>query len=232
MIISPDLDRWRTPSDPVVLPPDEAHLWRVSLLAADETVHACASTLSADERQRADAFRFEKLRRRFVIGRGVLRTLLGRYLHRTPAELHFVYGPHGKPSLAGSQQARPLFFNVSQSEDVALIAVTWAGEIGVDLEHVRILSEWPEIAERILVPDPHAAPPVTLEDFFREWTRHEARIKAAGVGLGAPLAGEPRWSVHSLPPEKDFSAAVALPVGVQKLVSWSWDGNWPAGAGT
>jgi 4'-phosphopantetheinyl transferase len=213
---------WSNPTEPLEFEPDDAHLWRVSLTASDESVQAFEQTLSADERLRADSFRFEKLRRRFVIGRGVLRILLGRYLGCAPAELTFVYGPHGKPSLMGCHHARAIYFNVSQSEDVALVAVTWTGEIGVDLEHVRSISEWPEIAERILTHDRDAAPPANLADFFHEWTRHEARVKAAGLGLGGQPTGEQKWAVRSLSLEDNLVAAIAFPIGVRHFRCWQW----------
>jgi 4'-phosphopantetheinyl transferase len=205
-----------------VLEPDDAHVWRVSLNASDGSAQAFARTLSADERQRADSFRFEKLRRRFVIGRGLLRALLGQYVGRAPADLAFVYGPNGKPSLVGAVNARRIFFNVSQTEDVALVAVTSTGEIGVDVERVRTISEWPEITEHILSHDRDATPPDTLADFFHEWTRHEARVKAAGLGLGGQPGGEQKWSVRSLLLEKDLVAAVAFPIGVRHFTCWTW----------
>ena len=222
MPLPTDHPRWPTPAEPVALEPDDAHLWRVSLTASDESVEAFAQTLSADERLRADSFHFEKLRRRFIIGRGVLRTLLGQYLGRAPADLVFVYGPHGKPSLMGCLPARSIYFNVSQSEDVALIALTSTGEIGVDVEHVRAISEWPEIAEHILTHDRDAAPPSNLADFFHEWTRHEARVKAAGLGLGGQPAGEQKWSVRSLSLGGDLLAAIAFPIGVRHFRCWQW----------
>jgi 4'-phosphopantetheinyl transferase len=215
-------DPWPIATRPVELEPDGAHVWRVSLTASDESVQKFARSLSADERLRAESFRFDNLRRRFIIGRGVLRILLGQYVGRAPAELAFVYGPHGKPSLMGCLHARQIFFNVSQSEDVALIGITWIGEIGVDIEHVRTITEWPEIAERILIHDRDARSPSTLGEFFHAWTRHEAHVKAAGVGLGGEPASEQNWSVLSLPLEDNLVAAVAFPVNVRHFACWQW----------
>lgn len=211
-------------ADQFVLEPDEVHLWRVSLRSSDESVNEFAQTLSADERQRADRFRFTTHRRRFVVGRGVLRALLGQYLGRAPADLEFAYGVNGKPSLAGLANARRIFFNASQSEDSALVAVTWTGEIGIDVEHVRAVSDWTEIAQRILTPDREAVPPATVHEFVHEWTRHEARVKATGEGLGGEAAGEPEWVVRSFSLEKDLIAAVAFPTRVRHFTCRHWCG--------
>jgi len=216
---------WPLPPGEPGLEPDAAHLWRVSLDAPEGSGPALAQTLSADERQRADRFRFEADRRRFVVGRGALRALLGQYGGCAPAGLTFVYGPHGKPSLAGPPGAHGIFFNASRSDALALVAITRAGEIGVDLERVRALPEWREIARRVLTGDPDAAPPATLAAFFREWTRHEARLKASGLGLGGQPAAERTWDVRSLALEPDLVAAVALPAGVRQVACWSWCGH-------
>ncbi|MDO8540966.1 MAG: hypothetical protein Q7S40_11065 [Opitutaceae bacterium] len=216
-MLSPAHDRWPAPSPPHFLEPDEAHVWRTSLLASDAHIDAFAQTLSADERERAARFRFAIHRRRFVAGRGKLRSLLGRYLGHAPADLEFAYSPNGKPSLARSPNARSLFFNASHTEDCAMIAVTWVGEIGVDAEQVRPIPEWRDIARCILAPDPDAEIPSTLHEFFKEWTRHEARVKATGLGLGGQPAGEGKLAVHSLSLEKDLFAAVAFPAGVKNF---------------
>jgi hypothetical protein len=51
------------------------------------------------QQERAERFHFERDRRRYAVGRGILRRLLGGYSSLPPAELRFVYGLHGKPLL-------------------------------------------------------------------------------------------------------------------------------------
>ena len=224
------IDEWPAPSSHPVLGPDDVHLWRVSLNASDVSLHEFARTLSADERHRADCFRFEVHRRRFIVGRGVLRALLGQYVGQAPAALAFAYGPHGKPALTGSRRERGIFFNASGSDEFALMAVTRIGEIGVDLEHLRPVPEWREIAGRLLAADHDVAPPATPAEFFRAWTRHEAGLKAAGLGLGGAWPPGPAWELRSLLIDPDLVAALALPEGVRHVAGWSW-GNHCTAAG-
>src|SRR3954464_143573 len=99
MISPTSYDEWPVAPKRLHLAPDEVQVWQISLDGSAARVHAFTQTLAADERKRADDFRFAEHRRRFIIGRGTLRALLGQYLDRAPADLKFVYGPYGKPSL-------------------------------------------------------------------------------------------------------------------------------------
>ena len=149
-------------------------------------------TLDLEERERASRFHFEKHRRRFIVGRGVLRLLLGRYLRIAPEEVRFAYGPYGKPSLGGEHGGNRLRFNASHSHELAVYGFVHEQEIGVDVEYVKDDFQSEEIAVRFFsaqevqtltaLPkyERHAA-------FFRCWTRKEAYIKAIGSGLSHPL---------------------------------------------
>jgi 4'-phosphopantetheinyl transferase len=82
-----------------------------------------AQTLSSDERQRADRFDAEQHRTQFIIGRGILRNILGQYLCVEPSALQFHYTAQGKPSVVHPGNHR-ISFNVSHAEGLAVYAVT------------------------------------------------------------------------------------------------------------
>ncbi len=71
---------WPHTTNPPVLAADEAHVWAVPLAANAAARDALCCTLATDERARAEEFYFDDPRRRFVVARGALRVLLGRYL--------------------------------------------------------------------------------------------------------------------------------------------------------
>jgi 4'-phosphopantetheinyl transferase len=162
----------------------------VELVTADLDAEPCdARILSPDEIARANCFRFERDRRRFVAGRSVLRRELGRRIDRTPSELTFRYGPYGKPSLTDTD----IVFNVSHSGRAALYAFAPSGELGVDVEllaHTRdddddVAAQFFSSGEvATLAEQPSAERPAA---FLRCWTRKEAFIKARGEGLSLPL---------------------------------------------
>jgi 4'-phosphopantetheinyl transferase len=161
---------WRSPAGNYTLAEDEVHIWRTTF---DWPVTVLDRILSPDERERARRFRFELHRRCFLIGRGLLRTLLGRYLCVPPGTLLFHYGPFGKPALAAEG---PLRFNVSHSGELLLIAVTLNRAIGVDIEQIHRDRAVGEIAEHFFSLNERntlAALPdhVRHDAFFNCWTR-------------------------------------------------------------
>lgn len=173
---------------PIRLARDELHVWRAWLDPGPERVAALHGLLSADERERAARYRFERDRSRYSVGRGLLRLLLSRYTGRSPTAIRFRYGQFGKPELEG---AGP-WFNLSHSGPVALFALSSQAEVGVDVEqdHGDFAKE--RIAERFFSPgevQALRALPVELQAraFLHCWTRKEAFIKARGDGLSLAL---------------------------------------------
>ena len=167
--------------------------------------------LDAAERQRAQHFRRAADRAAYVACRGVLRTLLGRFLRRDPAGLRFAYGVHEKPCLADDACA----FNVSRSRGLALIAIAAGGTLGVDLERVRENVDVAALASEFLTPRDRASLAglprrERTRAFFRLWVRHEARVKATGRGLVVPAEHDQDglW-VRELPVAESYVAALA-----------------------
>jgi 4'-phosphopantetheinyl transferase len=208
----------------------------------EQTAHvpAYANLLDADERRRAEAFVFDRDRRRFTIARALLRITIAHALDLTPQELAFDYGPWHKPSLAWPPRGRELQFNVSHAGDVAVIVTAWHRPVGVDVECVRADLDHAQLAVRFFSPRERAAlavlaPGVRARAFFDVWTRKEAYVKARGLGLSMPLdsfdvAAAPaatdallatrpdsgdaaRWTVRALAAPPGYAAALASATG-------------------
>ncbi len=139
--------------------------------------------LSDIEIDRANAFRFPHLRTRYITCRSALRSILSRYLDRPPEKISIVISDTGRPFIDGCH----LDFNVSHSEDRALIAVlNTGGRVGIDLESISPLAELDNIAEMVLTPAELKSLPYgdsRLDSFYRLWTCKEAYLKAIGTGL-------------------------------------------------
>jgi 4'-phosphopantetheinyl transferase len=176
----------------------EVQLWGIWLTASDAVLAYYRSTLSLDERQRAERFAFENLKRSYTLSRGGLRILLAHYLGCPPNQIELIRGPKGKPALPGSARIQ---FNASHSGQIAVYAFTVGCELGVDVEQLRELDESESISARFFSAE-EAAELLSLkpEDrvlaFFRCWTRKEAYVKAIGEGLAIPLN---RFQVTLLP---------------------------------
>jgi 4'-phosphopantetheinyl transferase len=225
---------WLAPPGILVLGNDDVHVWRATLDKTPSQIQSYLHNLAADEHVRAERFYFERDREHFIAARGVLRAILGGYLHRTPESLSFCYSSHGKPALAGESAEDAIRFNVSHSQGVALFAVTRGREVGIDIEHIRFDLEVAEIAERFFSPWEVAtlrALPIEAQRqaFFCCWTRKEAYIKARGEGLSLPLdqfevSGEPSAilggnKTHPKPPV-GLSRTLPPPPAMLPLLPW------------
>jgi len=245
--ISPD-KQWLPAPANLILSRNEVHVWCASLDQSTFQFQELAKTLSPDEHLRANRFRLEQHRHRFIVGRGVLRTILGRYLNVDPSQLQFCYGPYGKPALVSANLSEMLNFNLSHSEGMALYAVSHEQQIGIDIESVRPLSEVEQIAERFFSNREYQelrAFPTSQQHtaFFRYWTLKEAYVKATGLGLSLPLnqfevsvtPGGVRllktptdsqeasyWSLKELNVGNNYAAAIAVKGHSCQLKYWQW----------
>ncbi len=217
------------------LVPEEVHVWKVRLDIHAAEVQENFEILSAEESNRAQRYHFEKDRHHFSVARIQLKNILGKYLNKDPKEIHFTYNKKGKPSLDLSLP--PLYFNLSHSRDLCLIAVSRGGEIGVDLEFEGRKTEGLAVASKYFTEKECAwlrsAPPELQQKYFLTlWTLKEATLKARGEGLqislksfeihwdpGEKTAGlhtfedpveSSQWSLHTFIPEEGYVAAVAL----------------------
>lgn len=240
---------WRVPTNSLALGDDEVQVWRAYLNATPERVEALRRTLAADERARAERFRFDLDRTRSIIARGLLREIIGRYLDREPGALSFRYNAFGKPALPDESNRERIRFNLSHADGIALYALARHREVGIDIEHVCADMAHERIAERFFSAREVATlraldPALQHEAFFACWTRKEAYKKARGEGISVGLdqfdvslapnepaailasreAGEmaPHWFLHHLTPDPGYIGAVAMRGPPGRLTCWQW----------
>jgi 4'-phosphopantetheinyl transferase len=149
--------------------------------------------LSSEERKRADRFLKEADRKRFVLGRAMVRHLCATHLGATPERVRLGQTSNGKPYVTyPAEVAEKRFeFNVAHSGDCVLIAWTLGRSVGIDVE---ALDRDPPVtfnevattafsgAERAALFA--AAPDQIAAVFYRIWVRKEAVLKAEGCGIG------------------------------------------------
>lgn len=169
----------------------EVHVWRAWL---DESLPCdqMERLLSADELRRAASLRFDVHRARFVRRRGFLRTLLGRYLDIEASEITFEYSPWGKPALIAPCGGDAISFSASSAEDLAVVAVSRPGRIGVDVARLTANVDHMQIAKAFFSQGEAAwlgglPPKMQRPAFFAMWTAKEAYVKAVGQGLSMVL---------------------------------------------
>lgn len=141
--------------------------------------------LSADEQARAASFAFERDRRRFLAARCALRECLSARIGVAPGTLQIVAGAFEKPFLADPPGRH---FNLSRREELALLGISDAGEIGVDIEMRHAVANVVALARGHFTASEFGefltlAPSDRDLAFLRVWTRKEACLKAVGTGL-------------------------------------------------
>lgn len=219
---------WQSSPLPPALRPDELHLWRLSLeapLGTGAGQDEVLSLLDVAERARASRIRSPRDRRRWALSRGWLRCLLGAYLEVPPEEIELIPGPTGKPS-ARTPGGKGVRFNLSHADDLVLVGVSDAFEVGVDVERIRGDLDLLGIARLAL----SATEVRELEGldgrrrakhFAELWVGAEARRKCLGIGFRAELPTHgtlPR--VHPFEIGEGFAAAWAScddPVSIRYL---------------
>jgi 4'-phosphopantetheinyl transferase len=183
--------RWPLMAEPPPLAPGDVQIWKVDIAPVATAIPGLLPRLSPDEHERARRFVFDRHRFRYVRTRAALRSILGRHLQMPASEVALRTAPGGKTFLADASAS--LYFNVSHSSDLALIALTRGGEIGVDLEAVRPrVDDWVMLAQRYFAAEEVEAlegysAAERVQAFFRVWTRKEAIVKLLGDGLRMPL---------------------------------------------
>jgi 4'-phosphopantetheinyl transferase len=210
---------------------DEVRVWVVALDRPPCDPAELAAVLTPDERDRAGRYRAGAVRQQFLVGRGLLRRLLGGALGVPPHAVPITYTAAGKPVLADES----LHFNLTHTSGLALIAVA-PRRVGIDVERVRLVPDADGLVERFFSPAERAAyreltPERRPAAFLRGWVCKEAVIKAAGASVqyldrfdveldparppgvlaaeADPFGGS-GWSVADWEPAPGFAAAVAV----------------------
>lgn len=227
----------------------DLHVWLAELEQPENTFRRLSAVLARDELSCAQRFHFERDRQHYIVARGVLRSILSLYLKLPPAKVQFGYGPRGKPTLAAACGDGRLRFNLSHSHELALYAVTFERELGIDIEFMRPLDDAESVASHFF----SAREQETLRNlpahlkhqgFFNCWTRKEAYIKALGEGLYQPLdefdvsltpdepsqllavRGKPgevnRWSLYAIQPPTGYAAALIVEGSGWQVKRWQW----------
>jgi len=215
----------------------EIHIWFAHLNISLAQQKKAYTSLSQDERDRADRFHFTIHKKRFIASRSILRYLISAYLSIPANNIVFGYTEHEKPYLQFPEQA--LQFNLSHSGNVAIYAFSLNYDVGIDIEKIK--NDYPVgIAERFFSQAENRYL-IALNEaekkqaFYQLWSRKEAIIKATGKGFSIPLSSfsvspenkneiielnNQSWSLLSLDSLATYQAAVATnqPLHLIKLL--------------
>lgn len=175
--------------DPISLAANVVHLWGMELNAPRQCVERCFGWLDEGERHRATRLVREQDQRHYVLAHGGLRAILSRYLGISPGSVALGHTETGKPFVTTSTRTpSTITFSLSHAHGRALIAVSHAQEVGVDLELVRADIDAEQLSERYFSPFEHTIIMRSTDEerartFFHYWVAKEAVVKMLGIGL-------------------------------------------------
>jgi len=219
-------------TDEFVTGEDRIDIWYVDLSLSD---FERWDLLSEDEIIRSNKMLHAENKNLFIRSRCALRLILANCLSLSPGELSFQYGEKGKPKL-DIPSGTHLEFNLTHSNDIALIAVGTKRQIGIDVSHTNRSTNWQGISKRNFTESEQAylaqteasQTEVSQNNFHRIWSQKEAYTKALGLGFSygfknfsVQLDGGLRedsispdaiklWTIKSFEPAKNSVAALAF----------------------
>ncbi len=216
----------------------DCQLWTADLTLSAESQESCYRLLSPEECDRAMRFIHPMHQRHFIAARGLLRTVLGEAVGKSPETLQFTYGDYGKPSLVGFPRVQ---FNLSHCHGKALIGISEGQSIGVDLEQLREIPDWKAVAKQFFSESEYASILQGLETdqiklFLKYWTCKEAYLKGTGDGIGniqqleVSIASDTvgvirkpcdrNFSIASIELAEAFIAAIALEIENELIIKF------------
>jgi 4'-phosphopantetheinyl transferase len=212
------------------------HVWH-DALDSSTTTWSTPVPLSPSDWARAERYKVPARRHAFERGRLFVRHLLGHYLQRPEITIELGVHENGKPFVHHLPGEALHEISLSHSGGVLMVAVSRAGEVGVDAEQIDPQVKHESIARRFFAAEENAAlaacsPAEREQAFFRCWTRKEALVKALGDGLAhslttfavsiepvavSPLLRTPEhwnggapWHLHDCAPGPEYAGALAV----------------------
>jgi 4'-phosphopantetheinyl transferase len=170
-----------------------AQIWAFDLDKIHLAVNLFYSFLSDDEIIRANKFRNQIDKNRFICAKGILRYLIYIQTKINPSSIKFSYGKYKKPALEEGQNQNLLKFNISHCKGVFCIGMVNDLDIGIDIELIRPIPDFLGLVKKYFSETEFRqieklSGESSLEAFYKLWTSKEAIMKLVGKGLSLPLS--------------------------------------------
>jgi 4'-phosphopantetheinyl transferase len=159
---------------------------------SQEDIAGFNSLLSEKEIDKSLRFKFMNDCTSYILVHGYLRWVLGRHLNIDPKAVVIDYNSYGRPFVTGC--TRKVFFNLSHSKGLSVLAFDPDNEIGVDVEKMDTEFEYMPIVQHSFTKNEERylenSNGKSRQHFYKLWTRKEAFLKAIGIGITENLGVE------------------------------------------
>ena len=182
------MNKWYNQDSYTELTENEIHIWLNYLNIHEARIKHLYPLLSDEEKERSERFKFYKHRKAFIASHGFLHTVLSYYINTPANEIKFSQGKQGKPSILDELNPEKIQFNLSHSNNMAILAVCREHSLGVDIEYAQRKTDWSGISKRFFTQSEQQQffklnENAQKDAFFQIWTRKEAHMKVTGLGL-------------------------------------------------
>ena len=174
---------------------------------------ASIEVLNSVERARAARFARADDREHYVATHLFVREIIASYLDCLPVAVPLRASAFGQPLIIGHEQQ--LQYSLAHCAEYAVVAVSVATAVGVDIECARAVPNAVAIAERFFAADEaQIVRSVGAEHrnavFLQLWTSKEAFVKAIGLGLRYDLRS---FSVAGAEGTSPYFRSIETPYG-------------------
>jgi len=164
-------------------------VWKIKAESEKDRISSLLNLLSIDEKNTANNISSESQRNLFITSHAATRSLLSRLLKLPTTEIDIAIHENGKPYIKDTHQ---LHFNLSHTQEVALLGLSNTESIGLDIEYINPKRNILGVAKRFFHPVEYKW---ILEEeigkqlnlFYQLWCLKEACLKGVGCGLQGGL---------------------------------------------
>lgn len=169
---------WQEPG--IKLMAHDIDLWKIHISDHLQYLDEVVFLLNDAERNKADRFYLATDRQRFILSKGILKYLLGKYTGQKPQHIILEHGKNKKPYWPQSA----ICFNTAHSGKLILIAISNVA-VGVDVEKIDKAFAYTDIVHRCFAEEEkmQIKSKNNHNDFYTIWSRKEAVVKVDGTGI-------------------------------------------------
>jgi 4'-phosphopantetheinyl transferase len=165
--------------------PYHIDVWYASYSVLDQNFLFLSTLISPEEKQKAAGFKKSDDARRYILRQGMVRFILGQYIHEDPEKMQIVRTKSGKPSLDPEGKFSDVRFSISHTDAMVCLGITRNQEIGLDIVKTNPRTPISDVEQYLFTPGERkwieqTIPEQRFMQFFRIWSLKEALLKATG----------------------------------------------------
>jgi len=161
------------------------HVWSAPYSDLGPFNSFLSALVSPEEMQRARQFKKQNNARQYILRHGMVRSVLGHYLHKDPKKIRFFREIYGKPYLDLEDTMPDIRFSLSHTDEMICLGITKKSAIGLDLVKTLPGYRFSPIERYLFTRGERrwiaqAVPGLRPLRFFRIWALKEALLKSTG----------------------------------------------------